>query len=214
MAQIELVRCAAPVPYAEGLALQRARREAVARGDAPDTLYLLEHPPTITLGRKADAAHLLATPEALRADGFDVTETDRGGDVTYHGPGQLVAYPIVDLNRRRPSVGWYIRTLEQAVIDTLATWDLDGTRSEGYTGVWIGDAKVCAIGVAVNQWVTYHGLALNVDPDLTHFQRIVPCGIADRPVTSLARLLGAPPPMGEVAGRLGTHLLDALAAEG
>ena len=184
---------------------QLALREAVMRGDAADTVLLLEHAPVITLGRKADPSHVVATPDQLASLGIGTLPVDRGGDVTYHGPGQLVVYPVLDLNHWKPSVGWYLRALEQVIMDLLAEYGLAGERLEGFTGVWVGGAKVAAIGVGVHQWVTFHGLALNVDPDMRHWACIIPCGIADKPVTSLARLLGSAPPMGEVMDRFERH---------
>ncbi len=186
-------------------ARQLALREAVARGAAPDTVLLLEHAPVITLGRKADPSHVTAPPEELADLGITTVAVDRGGDVTYHGPGQMVAYPILDLNRWKPSVGWYLRALEQVLIDLVADYGLVGERLEGFTGVWVGGAKVAAIGVGVHQWVTYHGIALNVDPDMRHWGCIIPCGIADKPVASLAGLLGGGPSMGEVMDRFEGH---------
>lgn len=187
--------------YSEACEFQLARRGLVERGEAPDTLFLLEHAPVMTLGRNWKRENLLLSPEALRAQGIDVCETDRGGDVTYHGPGQLVAYPILDLRHWQCSVGWYLRALEEVLIRLLATYALKGERLQGFTGVWVNGAKVAAIGIGVRNWVTFHGIALNVDPDMNHFRLIVPCGIADKPVTSLALLLGTPPPMQEVMNR-------------
>lgn len=195
---IEIIRVPGLTGYAEMMATQRERQAEVAAGNAPDTLYLLQHTPTITLGRDAKPAHLLRGREALAALGIDVIEVDRGGDVTYHGPGQLVAYPILDLNHWRTSVGWYLRTLEQVIIDTLAAYGIQGERLDGYTGVWIGGAKVAAIGVGLRHWVTLHGIALNIAPDMAHFGLIVPCGIADKPVTTLGQLLPYTPPFDEV----------------
>ena len=171
-------------------------------GSADDQLLLVEHnPPVITIGRGGDIGNLLLSVESLRGRGFDVHESSRGGDVTYHGPGQMVAYPILDLNRHGRDVHRYLRRLEQSVIDLLATWDINGQRDEQYTGVWVGREKVCAIGVAITRWVTYHGLALNVSTDLDHFSVIVPCGIRDRGVTSLSKLLGVAVEMSEVRKR-------------
>ncbi len=173
-----------------------------APSSASDKLLLVEHdPPVITIGRGGDSGNLLVSPEALRSRGFDVHESSRGGDVTYHGPGQMVAYPILDLNRHGRDVHQYLRKLEQTIIDLLATWDIAAGRDPAYTGVWVGREKVCAIGVAITRWVSYHGLALNVSTDLDHFALIVPCGIRDRGVTSLARRLGQPPDMAEVHQR-------------
>ncbi len=205
---IEIVRVPGLVGYAEMLATQRARQTEVAAGHAPDTLYLLQHTPTITLGRDAKPAHLLRSRDALAALGINVIEVDRGGDVTYHGPGQLVAYPILDLNHWRTSVGWYLRTLEQVIIDTIAPYGIHGERLEGYTGVWVGGAKVAAIGVGLRHWVTLHGIALNIAPDMAHFGLIIPCGIADKPVTTLAQLLPAAPFFGDVSRRFEEHFVS------
>jgi len=194
-----------PVSYRTMLECQRETREAVHRGDAPHTLFLLEHPPVITCGRQTDTANLLRSPEWLHAEGIEVAETDRGGDVTYHGPGQLVAYPILNLNVLRPSVGWYLRRLEDTLIGLLADYGIEGGRVEGLTGVWTGGAKIAAIGIGVREWVTFHGCALNIDPDLTHFGHIVPCGIADKPVTSMREQLGNVPLLTEVRGRFVQH---------
>jgi len=177
----------------------------LAQPDGPAYLILVEHPPVITLGRRADHAHVLLPREELARRGVLVREVDRGGDVTYHGPGQLVAYPIILLTGKRRDVHAYFRSLEQTVIDLLADYTIPAGRKDGLTGVWVGDDKVCAMGVAIKRWATYHGLALNVDPDLTHFQFITPCGIVDKGVTSIARLLGRPVPLHEVADKLITH---------
>ena len=196
--KIEVVRLPGLVPYAEGLRLLDERRAAVERGDAPNTLYLLQHPPTITLGRSAHRENLLRTPEELAGLGIAVCSSNRGGDVTYHGPGQLIAYPVLDLRHWRTSIRWYLRALEEVLIRQLARYGLDAARLEGYTGVWVGDAKVAAIGIALHNWVTGHGVALNVAPDMTHFEVIVPCGIVDKSITSLERLLGRAPAMDQV----------------
>lgn len=190
------------IDYPAMLERQHAQRKAVAAGDAQNTIYFLEHEPTITMGRNSHEENLLFSRDALEGKGVTVHETDRGGDVTYHGPGQLVIYPILNLEQWRCSVGWYLRSLEEVVIKTLATWDLQGERVEGYTGVWVDGAKVSAVGVGVNRWVTFHGTSINVDPDMTHFQLIVPCGITDKPVTTLKALLGgSAPSMEEVRTR-------------
>lgn len=196
---IEVRRIPGLTPYADGLALQKSIRAAVEAGDAPDTLILLEHTPVITLGRKAHEKHLLQSRSAFEAMGIDVQEVDRGGDVTYHGPGQLVAYPIINLTHWKQSVGWYLRKLEDTLIRTLDAYKLTGERVEGMTGVWVNDAKIAAIGIGVRNWITYHGIALNVDPKMDHFDLIVPCGIANRPVTSLRAIMGdAAPNMASV----------------
>lgn len=192
---IECIRSSAPVPYAEAYEAQIARRNLVEADEAGEALFMLEHTPVFTLGRKSDERHLLQSRATLADMGIDVVEVDRGGDVTYHGPGQLVAYPILDLTRRRQSIRWYLRELERVIVDFLADYGLKGERLEGYTGVWVGGAKVAAIGVGIRGWVTFHGLAINVEPDVEHFRLIVPCGIPDKAVTSLKLLLGEAPTM-------------------
>ena len=166
-----------------------------------DQLVLVEHPHTITLGRNADNAHVLADPGNLRRLGVSVEETDRGGDVTYHGPGQIVAYPILDLKRWRRDVGAYLRGLEAAIMQALLDFGIRSRRAEGMTGVWVGDAKIAALGVHLSRWVTSHGLALNVSTDLRYFDLIVPCGLT-KPVTSMERVLGHAPGRDEVASAL------------
>jgi lipoyl(octanoyl) transferase len=193
------------VPYAEGLALQRQRQDAVRAGEAAEALLLLEHPPVITLGRSADPAHVLAPPEALAARGVEVHEVARGGDVTWHGPGQLVGYPIVDLAARgRPDVHRYLRDLEGALCDAAAELGVAAQAIPGMTGVFAKGAepprKLASIGVGLRGWITGHGFALNVDADLAGFGAIVPCGLRGVSMTSLARELGdAAPP--DLAGR-------------
>lgn len=185
--------------YAEGLELQAQTREAVEAGNSPSVLILLEHTPVITLGRNAHEHHLLRSRDVLKEMGVDVIEADRGGDVTYHGPGQLVAYPILNLSLWKESVGWYLRRLEDSLIRLVAHYDLQGERAEGMTGVWVNGAKVAAIGIGVRNWITYHGIALNVDPQMKHFELIVPCGITDKPVTTLRALLGEATPSVDAA---------------
>jgi len=192
------------VPYDEGVALQQGLVDARKAGAIPDTLVLLEHPPVITLGVKVrnSRAHVLATDDELSAAGVLLFQSGRGGDVTYHGPGQLVGYPILDLKPDRADAHRYVRDLEDVLIRVCATYGIEAGRQAGLTGVWVGDEKVAAIGVRLSRWVTSHGFALNVDPDLSHFSLIVPCGIQDRGVTSLARLLGRPVPLAEVRTRV------------
>lgn len=192
------MRLGSGIPYSDALAFQRTRRAAVESGNAPEAIVLLEHSPVITLGRNAHASNVLLPLELLAQRGIVIAETDRGGDVTYHGPGQLVAYPIIHIERRGLSITGYLRLLEQAVIDTLAAFGVIGERLAGYTGVWVNGAKVAAIGIGVHRGVTFHGTAINVAPDMTQWQLIVPCGIADKPVTSLKELLGTAPPIAEV----------------
>jgi lipoyl(octanoyl) transferase len=195
------------VPYAEALALQRSLVEDRRAGVIGDTLLLLEHPHVLTLGVRGDGGrgHILASADVLAARGIEVHETGRGGDITYHGPGQLVGYPIIDLNPGRRDVHRYVRDLETVLIRTAADYGIQAGRVEGLTGVWVGDDKVAAIGVRIARWVTSHGFALNVSTNLDHFKLIVPCGIADRGVTSLERLLGRGVEMAEVENRIIEH---------
>lgn len=197
---VELIRFDRRMPYGEVYALQFERRRAVERGEAGNALFIVEHDPVITLGRNFQPTSLLNTRAHLAKIGVDVCDVDRGGDATYHGPGQLVAYPILNLNEWTPSITWYLRTLEDVLIALLARYDLKGDRLEGYTGVWVSGAKVAAIGIGLHNWVTFHGIALNIDPNMAHFNLIIPCGIADKPVTSLKDLIPSPPPL-EVVSR-------------
>jgi lipoyl(octanoyl) transferase len=198
------VRKLGTVGYAEALALQRALVEERKRGDIPDTLLLLQHPPVITLGVKGDGgrANIVATPDRLAALGIEVHETGRGGDVTYHGPGQIVGYPIIDLKPDRCDVHRYVRDVEDVLIRVCADWGVTAGRIKGLTGVWVGAEKIAAIGIRISKWVTSHGFAFNVAPDLDHFRLIVPCGIADRGVTSLERVAARPVSMETVEDAL------------
>ncbi len=179
----------------------------------PHLLLLVEHPPVFTLGKSGDRAHLLLSPEALAARGAIYREVERGGDITYHGPGQLVAYPLFDLDRFFRDLHRYLRLLEEAVIQTCAAYGIAGNRVAGRTGVWVGpdargdERKICAMGIRCSRWVTMHGLALNVAPDLSFFDLIVPCGIDDRGVTSMARETGHAVDFDAVAARLVGHLM-------
>ena len=186
------------VDYQQAWELQRSLAQARVESRVGDTLLLLEHPPTYTLGRRSKESDLLLPRAELEARGAQVIDVDRGGEITFHGPGQLVGYPIIDLRAWSGPLR-YVRALEAALIDTLDAFGLRAGRIDGLTGVWAGDAKVAAIGVKVSRGVTTHGFALNVSTDLTWFQHIVPCGIHDREVTSLERLLARPVPLGEVA---------------
>jgi lipoyl(octanoyl) transferase len=188
------------VPYDEGLAIQKRTVDRRKTGEIPDQLLLLEHPSVITLGVKVrdDRSHVIATPEELASERIDVVETGRGGDVTYHGPGQLVGYPILDLRPDRCDVHRYVRDLEEVLIRTASAFGVAAARSAGLTGVWVGDEKLGAIGVRIARWITSHGFAFNVNTNLDHFGLIVPCGIAGRGVTSLERLLGRRVDMVEV----------------
>ena len=184
------VRRLGRVEYDHAWAVQRELVASRQAGHAPDTLLLLEHPPVITLGRSGETAHLLGSDAELERRGVALVETDRGGDITFHGPGQIVGYAIVDLAPRGRDLHRYLRDLESVLIRALAEFGIVAGRVEGLTGVWVGDAKVAAIGIRVARWVTHHGFALNVDTDLSYFDLIVPCGIADRRVTSMKALLG------------------------
>jgi lipoyl(octanoyl) transferase len=181
------VRDLGRMPYREAWDIQLETHAAVAEGRLPPTLLLVEHPPVITFGRKGGRENLLTSEEFLRERGFDLFDIERGGDVTYHGPGQLVGYPILKVGRR---VQEYLRSLEGTLVSVLERFGVSGQGSPGYAGVWVGDSKVVAIGVAIKRDVSFHGFAMNVDTDLSHFEYIVPCGIADKGVTSLSRLLG------------------------
>jgi len=189
--------------YAEAFRLQRELVASRQRGVIPDQLVILEHPHTITLGRNGKREHLLASEDILRRAGISFQETDRGGDITYHGPGQIVGYPIVDLREWKRDVAAYVRAIEQVLIDTLADYSISAERVAGLTGVWTGGRKIAAIGVHISRWVTSHGFALNVSTDLSYFQYIVPCGLT-LPVTSMAEL-GVHADPDEVAGRLALH---------
>ena len=174
------------VPYAEALAWQRSLAEARINGRlTQDLLLLLEHPPVVTLGRNSRPSHV------LRPDGLDIFEIERGGDVTFHGPGQLVGYPILDLVGHKPDLHWYLRTLEEALVMALAELGISAGRNPPFTGVWTRNRKIASIGIHVKQWVTWHGFALNVTTDLAQFERIVPCGIAGVEMTSVEREWGA-----------------------
>ena len=203
------VRRLGTVSYAEALAMQRTLVEERRADRVPDLLILLQHPPVITLGVKGDGgrSNVVATPDRLAELGIAVEETGRGGDVTYHGPGQIVGYPILDLRPDRQDVHRYVRDLEDVMIRTCAGYGLEAGRIAGLTGAWLGvengpAEKIGAIGVRISRWVTSHGFAFNVSTRLDHFQLIVPCGIADRGVTSLEKATGRTIPIEEVEDRL------------
>lgn len=187
--------------YEEAWALQRALLTARQEDRIPDTVLLVEHPPVITVGRAGHATNILVPREVLAGRGIEIYEIERGGDVTYHGPGQLVGYPILDLRVLDEDVGRYVRLLEAVLIEALRPFGIAAGRMPGYPGVWVDGAKIAAIGIAVKRRVTMHGFALNVDPDLSHFDLINPCGLS-QPVTSMARLLRRPVLLEEVGGTL------------
>jgi len=203
------------VPYEEALALQRSLVEERRAGRIDDVLLLLEHPPVLTVGVRGDGgrSHILASSEELTARGIAVHETGRGGDVTYHGPGQVVGYPILDLSPHRRDVHRYVRDLEEVLIRVAADFGVVAGRVAGLTGVWVGDEKLAAIGVRIARWVTSHGFAFNVNTELDDFKLIVPCGIADRGVTSLARLLGRPVDIDSVEDRITVRFGELFAIE-
>ncbi|HEX7595409.1 MAG TPA: lipoyl(octanoyl) transferase LipB [Gemmatimonadaceae bacterium] len=177
--------------YVEALELQRSlARDRISGAIPQDILLLVEHPPVVTLGRATKEKHLVGSPEFLQSKGVEVFEVERGGDVTFHGPGQLVGYPIIDLKRHRQDLHWYLRKIEEALIDSLADYGIPGERNTAYTGVWTRGKKIASIGVHARDWVTWHGFALNVTTDLSYFELIVPCGIDGVVMTSIARELG------------------------
>ncbi len=193
------VRLLGDLPYEEGLRIQEDLVRRRRAGEIPDQLLLLEHPHVITFGASAREENLLVTPSEMEARGIHRFDVGRGGDITYHGPGQLVGYPVLDLKPDRKDLHRYLRDLEEALILALRSFGITGEREEGFTGVWVPQGKLAAIGVRVSSgWITSHGFALNVDPDLSFFSTIVPCGIRDRPVTSLGRLLDRPVSVSEV----------------
>jgi lipoyl(octanoyl) transferase len=204
------VRRLGVVPYLEALALQRSLVEERRAGAIGDTLLLVEHPHVITLGVRGDGgrSHLLASPDTLASRGVELHETGRGGDITYHGPGQLVGYPILDLKPDRCDVHRYVRDLESMLIRTASDFGIDAGRVDGLTGVWAGGDKLAAIGVRIARWITSHGFALNVATNLDYFELIVPCGITGRGVTSLSRLLDRQVDMAEVVDRTAEHFAN------
>jgi len=191
------------IGYGPALELQQILIAGRKQGTLPDHLLLLEHPHVITLGRNGHLENLLASEEILDRAGISFHPTDRGGDVTYHGPGQLVAYPILDLREWKRDVGAYVRAVEQTIINTLADYGIAAGRIPKLTGVWVGERKIAAIGVHISRWVTSHGLALNISTDLSYFQYIVPCGLT-KPVTSMAQL-GSRATLEEVSRTLAAH---------
>jgi lipoyl(octanoyl) transferase len=195
------------IPYAEAVELQHAIQGALKRGEGPEHLLLLEHPHVYTLGRNADAGDVLASPEQLRTLGVEVAECDRGGQVTYHGPGQLVGYPIVNLSPDRRDVRRYVQDLQETLIRTLAEYGIEARPREGqaFVGVWVGEEKIASIGVHLSRWVTTHGFALNVSTDLSYFSEIIPCGLHQVRLTSVERLTGKAPALPQIAAVYARH---------
>lgn len=180
------------VDYQNAWDLQKKLARARLRQVIPNLLLLLQHPHTITIGKTGDKKNLLVGPELLKQKKIELKRVDRGGDVTYHGPGQLVGYPILDLSKMKPDVIWYLRFLEKTIIQTLADYRIKSEIREKYTGVWAKGEKIAAIGVNVSRWITTHGFALNVDPDLSYFNYIIPCGIRNKNVTSMVKIKQEP----------------------
>jgi lipoate-protein ligase B len=177
--------------YEQALELQRSlARDRISGAIPQDLLLLVEHPPVVTLGRSSKEKHLVASPEFLKSKGVELFEVERGGDVTFHGPGQLVGYPIIDLKRHKQDLHWYLRKIEEALINALADYGIPGERNTAFTGVWTRGEKIASIGVHARDWVTWHGFALNVTTDLSYFDLIIPCGIDGVVMTSIGRELG------------------------
>lgn len=193
------------VPYLEALDLQHRLVAARREGRVEDVLILLEHPPVITLGRHGDESNIVASRELLARLGIEVQRVERGGDVTYHGPGQLVGYPILDLRGHRQDVGWYMHSLEELLIGALSDFGIEAGRREGRIGVWIGEKNIAALGARIEEWITYHGFALNVSTDLSHFDLIIPCGYKDLGVTSMEEVVGVAQDMEAVKRAVAMH---------
>jgi lipoyl(octanoyl) transferase len=195
-----------PVPFADGVRIQEALASARAAGEIPDTVLFLEHRPVVTLGARGRDLYLRARPEELAARGIDLVRASRGGDVTYHGPGQLVMYPILKLGEREADAHGYLSNLEEIAIRTAADFGVRARRREGMNGAWTDQGKIAAIGFRLKRWITLHGMSFNVDMDLEGFSTIVPCGLEGEPVTSLKAILGPTcPPLGVVRDRMARH---------
>jgi lipoyl(octanoyl) transferase len=207
------VKLCGRVAYAEGLAMQAQAVENLRDGAGAEQLFLLEHNHVFTLGRAAKEMNILASRDYLAAEGIEVHEIGRGGDVTYHGHGQLVGYPIINLKPDRCDVHRYVRDIEEVLIRTIADYGITGERVKGLTGVWVGNEKIAAIGVRIARWITSHGFALNLNTDLRYFQMIVPCGIVDKGVTSMQKILGRTLDMQEVAQCAAQHFAEVFARQ-
>ncbi|MCK5552880.1 MAG: lipoyl(octanoyl) transferase LipB [Deltaproteobacteria bacterium] len=191
--------------YRRAWDFQRKVVAAKLESDLPDILILLEHNPVITLGRRGNRQYIRASPEVLAARGINTYHVERGGEVTYHGPGQIVGYPILNLRNWRRDVSWYIFNLEEVLIRTLSDFGIEGSRNRLNRGVWVGDSKIGSIGVAITRWVTYHGFSLNVSPDMNHYRLITPCGLEGTEVTSIERFLGGTPDHVRVRDTISRH---------
>jgi len=190
--------------YEDAWDLQKQLQSKRISGQINDQLILVEHPPVYTLGKNSPKEHLLIK----ESENISIIQTDRGGDITFHGPGQLVGYPILDLNQYKKSVSWYMRELEQLIIDVLKEYDIIAGRKKGLTGAWVRDKKIGALGVRISKWVTMHGFSLNIDPDLQYYQGIIPCGISEYGITSMANLLGENvPSMADIKETLVRHFI-------
>jgi lipoyl(octanoyl) transferase len=208
------------VDYRKAYELQKRLLADHLQGSGANSLLLLQHNPVITIGRSGSEDNILAPKSALTAAGIEIHQVERGGDVTYHGPGQLTGYPIIDLRHFKKDVHWYLRQLEEVIIKVLAGYGIVGERMEDYTGVWVNVErgtsnvkrfeKVAAIGIAVRRWITYHGFAFNIHPDMSHFEMIRPCGITDKSVTSLEKLLGYKVDIEEIADRTASAFAEVL----
>ncbi len=190
------------IDYKEAWGLQKETFEHRVKDKIPDVLYLLEHPNTYTLGKTADKNNLIGSEEYLSSNKISVYDIDRGGDITYHGPGQIVGYPIIDLNAWKPDTHKYLRALEETIIKTCAEYGIPGGRESKYTGVWVEDRKIAAIGIKVSRWITMHGFAFNVNTDLSFFSGIIPCGITDKDVTSIKKEIDEDLDINEVKTKL------------
>jgi len=190
------------IEYSKAYKIQRELHRKRMNGEIPDTLLLLEHPPTFTIGRSGNMANVLVSKERLADEGIAFFSIERGGDVTYHGPGQLVGYPIMDLSHRGKDIHRYVHELEEIIIRTLKDFSIAAARDKSHAGVWVGNYEIAAIGLSIRMWVTMHGFALNINPNLEHFSLINPCGFSDRTATSMSELLGHEVSMKEVASRL------------
>jgi len=191
--------------YEDTWNLQKQIQSQRISGQIEDHLLLVEHFPVYTLGKNSPKEHLLVQ----ESESVSIIQTDRGGKITFHGPGQLVGYPILDLNQYKKSVSWYMRELEQLIIDVLKEYDINASRKKGLTGTWVGDKKIAALGVRISKWVTMHGFSLNINPDLKYYQGIIPCGISEYGVTSMAKILGENvPSMMEIKETLVKHFIS------
>jgi len=201
------------IDYAEAYRLQQELLSRRADGEIADSLLLLEHPPTITLGKSGKLENVLASPAQLAREGVSLVFTDRGGDATYHGPGQIVGYPIFDLRERGKDAHKYVRNLEEVLIRTLKDFSIASGRDANHAGVWVNDEEIAAIGLRLRRWVTMHGFALNVNTNLAHFSLINPCGFTNRRATSMAQLLGQEIPISMVKERLLAHFAEVFAVQ-